>query len=53
LGNWHTLVVATRALGDEATVGELPLLLEEANDDDCQLKALTALGENMVAAAVS
>ncbi len=42
-----------RASGDEATAGEVPLLLE-ADDDDCWLKALTALGENMVlVAAVS
>ncbi len=34
--------------GDGATAGEAPMLLEEADDDDCLLRALTALGENMV-----
>ncbi len=34
--------------GDGATAGEAPMLLEEADDDDCLLRAPTALGENMV-----
>jgi hypothetical protein len=29
-------------------MGDVPLLLEEPDADDCRLRTLTALGENMV-----
>ena len=29
-------------------MGEVPLLVEQADADDCRVRALTALGENMV-----
>jgi hypothetical protein len=37
-------IVARKASGDGARVGEVPLLLEEVDDDDCRHRALVALG---------
>jgi hypothetical protein len=45
----HLPVVGKTASGDSVTMGEVPLLLKEADADDCQLRVWTAfLGENMV-----